>query len=349
MFCMILAGSGCWRTRDEIRSSPSVPKPADFATESTVTVPNAAFNTQTGTTGWVIGTGVAIDPAKGGKAPGALKISVATNMPGAQAGMSAPVKLQPWRRHRLSFAYQLSPGVSAGFSWAEKGTNGIAHVREGNGYIRLAPTEAFVPVSVEFISWHEPAEWKLAFGARLIQGMTKPGCFLVDDIVLESGPAVSELPAETILRAVINHGFESPQRVGYASVFQAELSVVDDSTAYEGKRCLRMKPKGDKGGAHIYIPTRGGLILKDGHCYRISARARGTGELTIGLSVPDPTRWLLDIDYTMMPKVFPLSPKQWREVHADYIMDHGDLRDVQVLLLPNGQVDIDDLEIRRLR
>ena len=302
---------------------------------------NGSFDPGGDMAGWTLGKGVALDPAVGAQAAGSLRFSLSPPVTNSSATVKLEGGLQPWRWYRLSFSYRMAPGTSASASWGETDQQGIAHTRSSRGRLSLAPTAEFTPASFSFISWPDSTVFLLTLEAHLISDKLTAGGLFLDDLLLQPVEAAAAAPQRVIARAAPNHGFESLNLPGYYNLMGGATATVAEGGAREGKRYLQVR-----GSAHLYPPLRHDLVFQQGHLYRISVWARGTGSVTPGLHLG---YWLLDLDLPSTRQAFPLSPTEWREVRADLLIDTGDLRDAAVVLACGGEVDLDDLEVTRLR
>ena len=311
-------------------------------------LPNASFDAAAGTAGWALGRGVSLDPSCGARAEGCLRLAVDPKHTGTHAATQTPIKLLGWHWYRLTFSYRLSPGVSAGVSWSETDARGIVHTRYSPDRLRLAPTATFTPASFQFISRPDGTAFRLSFEARVVSKESKPGALLVDDVRLEALRPAAASPAQRIPRAMVNHDFESSTLFGYYKTYRtSRVAVVDDPSAKSGVRCLRHTAQSPRDGTHGYALVRERFVLAYGAMYRVTAWARGAGGLDVALVCGG--GWLRDqrVDPNRRGKRH--APDRWRRVQADFIIDHREFRDVRVLLLPSGNVDVDLVEVQRLR
>lgn len=306
-----------------------------------VPLPNAAFTPGVDMTGWTLGNGVALDGATGAQAPGSLRFALAPPLTNTSATVKLNRGLEPWRWHRLSFAYRLSPGVSASVTWSETDAQGVIHTRSSADRLRLAPAAEFTTASFDFLSRPDCGDFAVSFEARLVSEQLTAGGLYLDDLSLQALAAAPTAPPQVIERAIPNHDFESPNAIGYYSLLNGATAVVTEGDAASGRRYLQVR-----GSAHLYPPLRQEFLFKHGRMYRLSLWARGKGAVTPGLHVGS---WLFDLDYRYLPQVFPLSQTEWREIRADLIIDNGDLRPASLVLVVGGEVDVDKLEVRQLR
>ena len=311
-------------------------------------LPNASFDAAAGPAGWTLGRGASLDRSCGAEANGCLKLAVGPAHTGTQAATQTPTKLLGWHWHRLSFSYRLSPGVSAGVSWSETDARGIVHTRRSGDRLRLAPADVFTPASLQFISRPDGTAFRLGLEARVVCKESRPGSLRVDDVRLEALRPAAACPAQPIPRAMVNHDFESPTLFGYYKTYRtARVGVVDDPTAKSGGRCLRHTAKSPRDGTHGYALVRKSFVLAYGGMYRITAWARGTGRL--GVAFVCGGGWFRDWRVDPNRRAKRHAPDRWRCVQADFIIDRREFRGVRVLLLPSGNVDVDLVEIQRLR
>ncbi len=311
------------------------------AAAQVVSLPNGSFAPDADMAAWTLDNGVSLDAATGAQAPGSLRFALAPPLTATSATVRLGRGLEPWRWHRLSFAYRLSPGASASISWSESDAQGVVHTRSAADRLRLAPAAEFTAASFDFLSRPDCTDFALRFDARLIAETVAAGGLYLDDLVLEAQAPAPMAPEQVIPRAVPNHDFESPNTLGYYNLMDGATAVVTEGDTPSGRRYLQVR-----GSAHLYPPLRAGFVFEHGHLYRLSLLARGKGSVTPGLHLGS---WLFDLDYRYLPQVFPLSEREWREIRADFIIDNGDLRTSALVLVAGGELDVDRLEITRLR
>ena len=280
---------------------------------------------------------------------GMLRLAVSPKIASAKAKLKAPLPLPGWHWCRLSFLYRMTPGVAPTVTWTQVDAQQIPHSRSSAGRIRLPPCESFTPVQFDFISWPDAATVQLTVDVTGVSGFAGKAEFILKDLQLKVLSAVPELPPQRLERALLNHDFESPNVFGYHNPLGsgAELKVIDGTDAFSGNRFLRHQIPGEKGGSHFFPPLRAGVLFAFGHLYRVSLQARGTGTLGFGLRAGDSSYF--DVPSTMMPQLFPLAPEKWRPVTADFIADQKTLTPYDLFMFIGGNVDLDDIQIERLK
>ena len=310
-----------------------------LASAAPVEVPSASFPPGVDLAAWTLAPGVALDATAGAQAPGCLHFALAPKLNSASATVKLPQPLPSWTWHRLSFAYRLAPGTVAAVSWTETDAQGVVHRRSAAGRLRLAPAADWTSVSCDFLSWPDAQATSFTFEARLLNDQIPAGGLFLDDLALEARAPAPVAPAREIARAVPNHGFESPNLPGYYNLMNGATATVAEGDAPEGRHYLQVR-----GTAHLYPPTRHDLVFECGHLYRLSLRARGAGTLALGLHIG----YLIFDTPTGSAQPVTLSP-DWRPVQADFLLDATELRDIPLVMLIGGSVDVDDLQVVQLR
>jgi len=263
-----------------------------------------------------------------------LKVSPEQNL--VHLNPRKPLKLNPWSWYEVSYSYRTQPPVRFDFFLHETTTNGYRYCRSRRvlNYRQAKPDE-FLRVALRFLTRSEPSDFRLIFNAYCGSTNFLPGMVWIDNIALRFVAAATKADPKEL--KLLDGSFENPMFTSgydYHQSYKTELSP----DAKHGQRVLK---KGDdrKDGAFI-ISLVHPEEVSCGHLYRASIWARGEGTCYIESS---------DWDCRDAMKRFPLDPKEWRQVSADFLVDGPSSRVSDMRIRFSGNVEFDDARFIRLQ
>ncbi|MHB9026922.1 MAG: hypothetical protein ACYC7E_22535 [Armatimonadota bacterium] len=258
---------------------------------------------------------------------------------------NTPVILKPLTWYELSYSYRFDPCISFHFGLVEADQQGRRLNCPGFAGSPRAPKPGqFVKGSFRFLTRPDANGFVLYAYASLQSALFLPGTLWLDDLSLR---CVATAPAARSAEiTLIDGSFESAYfDSGYD--FHQQFTLLPSPTAKDGKQVLRKGDERKDASFCLDLNHPGGVEL--GHVYRASVWARGDGWCFIRFMTPAGVHSPWDFSPSSAGKVFPLDKTEWREIHADLIVDQpGLVGPMSVNVLFQGDVEIDHARLIRL-
>jgi len=230
----------------------------------------------------------------------------------------------------------MQPPVNFHFYIIENTTNDFHFCRSQNALNHSwFKTNEFVRDSFRFLS--RPGASNFVLVANAYCGSTNflPGMVWIDNVSLRFVSAAEKAdPKEIKLR---DNSFENPMFTSGYDYHQSYVTEISPD-AKHGQRVLKKGDDRKEGAFMVSLVTPEEVSC--GHLYRASIWARGEGTCYIESS---------DWDYREAMKRFPLDPKEWRQVSADFLMDDPSSRPDSIRVRFTGNVEFDDARFIRLQ
>lgn len=255
---------------------------------------------------------------------------------------SAPLKLEPLSRYRLTFWIHKDPALMCQFSVRDD--RGAASLKNPRTVIQIPRPvlDGFEKFEGEFGTYSDCKAMELWLQAW-ISG-AKPSeakrSVWVDDVSLEyMGKLLkSESPGQVLYLNEMESFDEKGMPTEFSATYRGADTTItqlsDASKAYSGSSCVHVK-------GNVWLCSSGGN-MKSWHAYEVSVRVRGAGPvgLAVFMSGPGKNRMVREI------AIGKTATSEWTQLSGELVTDYGTVYTLMVTTGESSDLYLDDFCVK---